>query len=236
MRGVYKAAGIIGLISAYVISTVSGIGCSNNEISKPDIQVQTIPLSEKVLNLSNDIFFGYYGSHIHSGALSIGKDQNGANRYAVIMGSKEEGFKGLTIWVYSNLNPEVQAEVDEYLLNRRYRSAEEVLNKTKGAMIRFHDAYANGLNTDINDMLVTRNEKGEYAEAKVGELSEDGLRNVNELYDSVLKAIEPVLEKEWKAREERIAKIDQETKEKIAAMTLDQRIEDAMQNLAELRY
>ena len=239
MRGIYKAACIIGIIGAYAIST---FGCNNNEISKPDIQAQTIPLSEKVLNLSDDLFIGYYGSPFHDGALYIGKDQKGANRYAVISASKEDDFKGLVISVYSNLDPNVQAEVDKHLSKNRHKLAEELLSKTNGKIIQFRDAYADGLKATDLDVLVTRNEEGEYAQVNVSNLSEDELGKVKDVYASVLKVIEPVLQQELNARAERIAKIDQEIEEKRAAAklqreaTLDQRIENAMQNLTEFSY
>lgn len=223
MAGLHKAVGV-ALVS---LSLLFGTDYSGKkESSRPDTKVdnttyrgqitllsqgvragkkgtcedQLNQLAERVLSLSSYLFLAPCDTY--KGVICIRKTRKNANRYVVIDGWKENEWrrKRLNLGVYTGLN----AEVDEYLLSEDYRSAAEALSKSSLRMIGFYDLDADGLTTNIGDVLVMRDEEdGQFKVERPTWLPEAVSTRVNDAYRFVLETVEPILEEEWKARKDK---------------------------------
>lgn len=228
---------------------------AKSEVSKPYIHPQeavasngqTIMLAERVLQLSSFLFPSFCDTY--KGAIYIGKDEGGINRYAVISGWKENEWRSKTLDI--NIYCGSDSEVGEDLLNEDYNSVAKALGKSSLRMVGFYDLNANGLTTDFGDFLVIRDKKDSKSTVERPTwLPNNVLGEVNDAYRSVLEMIAPVLEKErCKILEQekistRVAKKQIEAVRKVEKVKLSdrkreddiakQRIETLLQNLNQL--
>jgi hypothetical protein len=196
----------------------------------------TAQLAQRVLDLSDRLYGGYFGIN---GAICLGPDENGNNRYAVLGGYKRE-FINLKISVYTNLDPELEALVNEYIQTYDYKSASEVLKESDTKKVEFWDFDVDGLIAIRNDLIRANAAEGEFIGALGTELSEGERARVNEGYAAVLEILEPILQQDLEARNERHERMEQEKAERRAAFEkewpLERQIETMLQELEELGY
>lgn len=209
MRGVlYKI-----VYAGATLSMIIG-GCTEPNIqpqkealtTKPAIQLQEVAVTyydemtkliERVITLVEAIF-------PRGGVMDTGKTKGGENRYISIRVLEENGVKTLDTSLYIGLDPDVETRVNEYLLNHNYKETADALSKSNFRMTEFCDSKANGLRAiDINDLLRTRDKEGILREVPANELPYLS-KKANELYKMVLEITVTALEKELKAREEKM--------------------------------